>query len=409
MKEIINEARQKFGMTQHDEELIQVLDIIKKANAKNFVEIGTSKGGTFYAFSKVMGEGEKISVDMLNGNLGGLNDIETQQRNKALQGEIKNSVFITGNSHNYDIYTELKNILGNEEIDILFIDGDHSYNGVKKDFEMYKPLVKEGGLIIFHDIIDTEYHRQFNCYVSKLWGEIKGEKKEIVTDGVWGGFGVLFNKKVDYECYQIYFDNESKKGLNPLFKPYYNRKKSIYFENDVIKEIYKKLELIDSEYVGTVSWKFNQKTKFTSGFELENKIQSTNAASDIIMFTPKNIGLKDCIKRNKEHYTELYRLSNLIDSLKIYPFQMDKAKWTPSYCNYWIAKKHIYKDYVEKMLLPLYNVFENNSKVKNFCANNFFKYNGKDYHLAPFLMELLMGFYVNHYNISNITIEPDNE
>jgi hypothetical protein len=34
----------------------------------------------------------------------------------------------------------------------LFIDGDHTYEGVRRDFEMYSPLVRKGGIIAFHDI-----------------------------------------------------------------------------------------------------------------------------------------------------------------------------------------------------------------------------------------------------------------
>lgn len=37
-------------------------------------------------------------------------------------------------------------------ISLLFIDGDHSYEGVKKDTLSWEPLVKKGGTIIFHDI-----------------------------------------------------------------------------------------------------------------------------------------------------------------------------------------------------------------------------------------------------------------
>jgi predicted O-methyltransferase YrrM len=43
--------------------------------------------------------------------------------------------------------------LKDNKVDFLFIDADHSYEGVKKDFEMYSPLVRKGGIIAFHDII----------------------------------------------------------------------------------------------------------------------------------------------------------------------------------------------------------------------------------------------------------------
>ncbi|MEO0196406.1 MAG: class I SAM-dependent methyltransferase [candidate division WOR-3 bacterium] len=44
-------------------------------------------------------------------------------------------------------------MLGNSKLDFLFIEGNHSYEGVKMDFEMYFPLVRKGGIIAFHDIV----------------------------------------------------------------------------------------------------------------------------------------------------------------------------------------------------------------------------------------------------------------
>lgn len=38
-----------------------------------------------------------------------------------------------------------------ESIGLLFLDGDHSYEGVIKDFKAFFPKVKKGGTIIFHD------------------------------------------------------------------------------------------------------------------------------------------------------------------------------------------------------------------------------------------------------------------
>jgi predicted O-methyltransferase YrrM len=36
-------------------------------------------------------------------------------------------------------------------IDFLFIDGDHNYDGVKKDWELYSPLLRSGSIVVFHD------------------------------------------------------------------------------------------------------------------------------------------------------------------------------------------------------------------------------------------------------------------
>jgi len=46
------------------------------------------------------------------------------------------------------------------KIDVLFIDGDHSYEGVSLDFELYKNIMSEHGLIIIHDT-DSKYSQNF--------------------------------------------------------------------------------------------------------------------------------------------------------------------------------------------------------------------------------------------------------
>jgi len=39
------------------------------------------------------------------------------------------------------------------KLDFLFIGGDHTYEGVRMDFEMYSPLVRSCGIVVFHDIV----------------------------------------------------------------------------------------------------------------------------------------------------------------------------------------------------------------------------------------------------------------
>jgi len=89
---------------------------------------------------------------------------------------------------------KIEAILRDNKVDFLFIDGDHSYEGVKKDFEMYSPLVKKGGIIAFHDIVP--HPPETRCEVNKFYNEIKYDYRhiEIVRDWAqkWAGIGVLF-------------------------------------------------------------------------------------------------------------------------------------------------------------------------------------------------------------------------
>lgn len=44
-----------------------------------------------------------------------------------------------------------------QEIDLLFIDGDHSYEGVKEDIRLWVRRVKKGGAVLFHDYLGSNF------------------------------------------------------------------------------------------------------------------------------------------------------------------------------------------------------------------------------------------------------------
>jgi predicted O-methyltransferase YrrM len=89
---------------------------------------------------------------------------------------------------------KVKSILGKRKLDFLFIDGDHTYEGVKKDFEMYSKLVKKGGIMALHDIVYHPFDPE--CQVDKFWNEIKKiyKTKEIISSQsqTWAGIGLVF-------------------------------------------------------------------------------------------------------------------------------------------------------------------------------------------------------------------------
>ena len=98
---------------------------------------------------------------------------------------------VLADSHTQSALNTIELHLDGELLDFLMIDGDHTYEGVKQDYDMYKHLVKPGGYIAFHDINDTEQHRDLNVYVCTLWDELEGNKKEFNVHKDWGGIGVI--------------------------------------------------------------------------------------------------------------------------------------------------------------------------------------------------------------------------
>lgn len=205
---VVDFSYKHYVLTQVASEIIPFSKFYKELNCKNVLEIGSLFGGTFYLLCKLSNlEGKKISIDYpFYGQQEGLKQRRTHENMMTFAKDVH---IITGDSHAQDTVEKLKNVLNGEELDFIFIDGDHSYEGVKMDLEMYSPFLKDGGYIGFHDINDTEFHRNANCYVEKLWTELKDYKKiEFNTKSMYMGIGVIqhfkhkktLNMNVSYEA-----------------------------------------------------------------------------------------------------------------------------------------------------------------------------------------------------------------
>ena len=189
--EKIIESAYSLYMPQEKEEITQLAKFVYELQPKVVVEIGTKFGGTFKIWNEVT-NAKTISIDLVNGIHGGVTRDDVNNRNEYfinLYGSRCN--FIEGDSHQDLTYDLLVNVLKGQKIDFLFIDGDHTYEGVKQDYEMYKELVSDNGYIAFHDINDTQRHRDRNVYVGKLWNELIGEKIEFNIKADWAGIGVI--------------------------------------------------------------------------------------------------------------------------------------------------------------------------------------------------------------------------
>lgn len=150
---------------QKPTELIMLSDFLKGNNIKKVLEIGSANGGTAAYWANMVGDdGVVYSVDIA----------PADKCYKGTEYE-KQIIEMIGDSHDQTFKQEIYDKVG--KVDMLFIDGDHSYEGVKDDFNSFAHLVRDNGFIIFHDIVDSEYHRERGCFVATLWNEIKNEYK----------------------------------------------------------------------------------------------------------------------------------------------------------------------------------------------------------------------------------------
>jgi len=180
---------------QIKEEIIQLLNILAKVNPRTLLEIGTAEGGTLFLFCQVASpDATIISVDLPGRLFGGGYPEWRIPLYKSFAKERQKIHLIKADSHDPKTLEIVKRILSGGKLDFLFIDGDHTYEGVKRDFKMYSQLVRKGGIIAFHDIVPGPPENVGG--VPTFWNEIKQSftYNEIVKDQrqEWAGIGVIY-------------------------------------------------------------------------------------------------------------------------------------------------------------------------------------------------------------------------
>jgi predicted O-methyltransferase YrrM len=177
---------------QIKEEFIELLKIFQELNPKYILEIGTANGGTLFCYSKLADpDATIISIDLPEGPFGGGYPEWKIPVYQAFAKENQKLYLLRKDSHKQETLEEVKKILNGNQLDFLFIDGDHSYEGVKKDFEMYSPLVRKGGIIAFHDcLLNNDDFASGG--VKRFWDNIKREYrfKEIIQEKENKEFGI---------------------------------------------------------------------------------------------------------------------------------------------------------------------------------------------------------------------------
>jgi predicted O-methyltransferase YrrM len=125
-----------YGTSHHSDFIVQ---LVKSVNCKTYLELGIYDGDTLCRVAQIVPRviGVDIKDIRINKNVGEFYLSTTQEF--------------------------LNNF--NEKVDIIFIDADHSFESVKKDFEMSLKLLNEFGIIMLHDTdpISEEFLSNLRC------------------------------------------------------------------------------------------------------------------------------------------------------------------------------------------------------------------------------------------------------
>lgn len=174
-------------------EITSLLQTLEGLQPRRILELGTWSGGTLFLFSRVSRpDATIVSVDLPAHNFGGGYSAWKSTLFHSFASSNQTLRLIVGDSHQPAVFNLVREALQGELLDFLFIDADHTYQGVKLDFEMYSPLVGRGGIIAFHDIASDNL--KTGIVVRGFWDEIKNNYRyvEHVRNRSKAGIGLLW-------------------------------------------------------------------------------------------------------------------------------------------------------------------------------------------------------------------------
>ncbi len=141
-----------------DKEAVGLYSIASRLSRNaTVVEIGSWQGKSTFCIAKGLASGIVYAIDPFNAD-GGF-DVESDREYKQKKGSEDLLENFTSNMERLEV---LKKIVVKQgysyqfqgdisSINFLFIDGDHSIEGCKTDFDLYSPKIIPGGFIAFHD------------------------------------------------------------------------------------------------------------------------------------------------------------------------------------------------------------------------------------------------------------------
>jgi predicted O-methyltransferase YrrM len=179
LKSVVDETIDMYSPMQVYEELVVLTTFLARRGIINALEIGSHRFGLLNIIAKIA-SGKIISIDSHH------SDILAYKEH--FLGLYPTARLLEGDSHDSHTKSDVIKTLDDEKLDLLVIDGDHSFDGVTLDFDMYSQLVDRNGIIVFHDVdpqhaLLTEPARAWQLLKTKS----EFESGEIIYPGITSG------------------------------------------------------------------------------------------------------------------------------------------------------------------------------------------------------------------------------
>lgn len=174
------------------------------------------------------------------------------------------------------------------------------------------------------------------------------------------------------EVFQIWYNEESQRHLDPMATPLFNGNCTKFFEGEVIKDLLvdKKTEKLD--FVGAASWRFTHKT-FRSVGDLLWQMERTNAAFQV--YYPRILPDEEiCLPTHpiwligELSHPGLWGVADKLLKKLGHNVYFDILTYA-MYCNFSVVRKELYVDYRNKMLLPAMDLLTNDPEISELASH----------------------------------------
>lgn len=182
----------EVGITQQPDEIRWLFELVRAERPQAVLEIGLDEGGTLFLWTRAaVLDARLLAIDTRPpGWLGMRSPFPLVRRNFA-QSSQRVELLMPADSHDPATRARVESLLDGRPLDFLFIDGDHSREGVWADFELYAPLVRPGGIVAFHDVSENTYPAVQG--VRNFWREFTRDHEtdqRVLGDAPGYGIGV---------------------------------------------------------------------------------------------------------------------------------------------------------------------------------------------------------------------------
>lgn len=162
-------------LQQVPQEYATLLLFLKERKIESYLALGIGNGGSFALECFFMKESLAFACavdNMAYGKQIGQNSSEVMSYIDSVKSHLKCDVFFMEMDTNEFFKVDQEGIKDGNFYDAIMIDADHSYEGVKKDFDNSLKRVRDGGVIIFHDI-----NSEACPGIKLIWKQVKDEYK----------------------------------------------------------------------------------------------------------------------------------------------------------------------------------------------------------------------------------------